>query len=503
MKYYSSILSRRRLGLCFAAALLLPTLGLILQLNDHLLATPTHPLKERTSVDGVPGLHVQKQQVTSVHRTSMLPASSPNCKTYVVALQYEGQQGSGARSLSAFQCMLGSIYKHFHIVEPFVEGTHIHTYVEREYDSDRLNFSTLFDVNHFNTESRIIGYPEMVDFDQFSNSSPDYVIYVYITYTESKDRVVWASNSSQDCLTSDRLQQPYRTMLEDKSGKALKFVKPKSCIVRFVELHIVNWKEDALNASSMQASEVFSFVFGNWKPDEVTLIFNKWYNKLFVPVLGPLHGIDCLHLYLKDETKIQFRPSRRLLADAERYEDTYLGGRNRLAFMLRVERVLKFYLREFDRTNASIGRPRTLEGCFREVLKLRDEIVGEISSKGVFVALDVGKFGTDSFYQIIPAISSLSEKTLKNLYHNRWTVKQWENSFVDGVNGTSNKGYIAALQRTIASRADCLVLMGGGSFQALAALDYVRLHGNSRCIHLVCTMTMSNTEVQKTIENNA
>ena len=54
--------------------------------------------------------------------------------------------------------------------------------------------------------------------------------------------------------------------------------------------------------------------------------------------------------------------------------------------------------------------------------------------------------------------------------------------------GITDLGYVAAIQRTIASRADCLVLVGGGHFLKLALGDYLKFHPNhsSWCIHTVC-----------------
>ena len=52
--------------------------------------------------------------------------------------------------------------------------------------------------------------------------------------------------------------------------------------------------------------------------------------------------------------------------------------------------------------------------------------------------------------------------------------------------GIKDHGYVAALQRTIASRANCLVLVGGGNFLKLALGDYLNFHPNpsSWCIHM-------------------
>ena len=64
----------------------------------------------------------------------------------------------------------------------------------------------------------------------------------------------------------------------------------------------------------------------------------------------------------------------------------------------------------------------------------------------------------------------------------------WEETFVTAADGVTTPGYIAALQRTLASQANCLVLMGGGHFQDLALQEYKRLHPVKKkaCVHYVC-----------------
>ena len=63
-------------------------------------------------------------------------------------------------------------------------------------------------------------------------------------------------------------------------------------------------------------------------------------------------------------------------------------------------------------------------------------------------------------------------------------------TFTNATKRIENSGYIAALQRTLASQAECLVLAGGGNFQELAMRDYMRNHPNKRnwCIHAVCAI---------------
>ena len=222
------------------------------------------------------------------------------------------------------------------------------------------------------------------------------------------------------------------------------------------------------------------FIFGSWSPSDVALEFTKWAGPHHIPIS---ENHSCYHEYSsKDSTENLFKPSYRLLADVKQYEDMLFGGKNcKLAIMVRAEKVVRFYLEERPPNG-----PKSLEECFDKVLTLSR--VKE--SVKPLVTLDIGRFGSKSLNgRRINSdhVVNTTIKTLETLYHNEWTFEEWENSFAKATGGITNEGYIAALQRNLASRADCLVLVGGGNFQALAVESYVNYHkASERRIYSVC-----------------
>ena len=81
------------------------------------------------------------------------------------------------------------------------------------------------------------------------------------------------------------------------------------------------------------------------------------------------------------------------------------------------------------------------------------------------------------------------ESRISSLFESGWNFKNWEESFTKATGGIEDKSYIAALQRTLATRAECLIMIGGGSFQDLTMKDYNRKHPRKKdqCIHSVHT----------------
>ena len=72
----------------------------------------------------------------------------------------------------------------------------------------------------------------------------------------------------------------------------------------------------------------------------------------------------------------------------------------------------------------------------------------------------------------VDGLTEKSKQLLNSLFNNELSFSEWEESFTRATGGVGNSGYIqAALQRTLASRAKCLILIGGGTFQDLALKD--------------------------------
>ena len=52
----------------------------------------------------------------------------------------------------------------------------------------------------------------------------------------------------------------------------------------------------------------------------------------------------------------------------------------------------------------------------------------------------------------------------KSLYNKQmWTFQEWEGIF-SNISSSDNPAYVGNLQQTIAAKAKCLILIGGGSF---------------------------------------
>ena len=111
-----------------------------------------------------------------------------------------------------------------------------------------------------------------------------------------------------------------------------------------------------------------------------------------------------------------------------------------------------------------------------------------------FVTTDIVKFSSNSWRRIPSELNYSTTEAEYVFTRTRTAVERlvneqftnWENTFIS--TGKVLPMYIAALQRTIASRIDCLLLFGGGNFQEVSLSAYLHNHSNkvTRSVHIVC-----------------
>ena len=406
---------------------------------------------------GVANLSVNKSRKKGNHMKTkeddeqMIQAESQ--VIYLMVLRYGGQQGSGVSGITSIQCWAGNIGLPIRIVEPVISTTEI-VFSLRAESTEFMEFSEYFDLEYFNNASRAAGYAEVVPRKTFLEANSKNVVIIIITRKDrTNDPIInWARNSTHPCYNGSHY---------------LEFKEAGYCIVEATSINLTSLTSTA------------RILLDKWSHLRVTLVVVRW--------MAPYTTVpECEQKYRA--TKFQLRPSKRLLNDASRYIEKYIGnaGTTYTAIMLRLEHTA--ILAE--------KRPHqySIQGCLRQVDATFKKIGKGPWSKIPMIAADIGNYGSNSFKWAVRYKARLKEginltqSTILKLLNNRLTLQQWEESFVWAAGGVTNGAYIAALQRTIASQAKCLVLMGGGSFQDLALQDYVRLHSvkMQRCIHFVC-----------------
>ena len=391
---------------------------------------------------------------------------------YVVPVSYSGQKGAGIQAFISLQCWVSSFSLPIHLLEPVMLNTMFYSILPSSQNTSDSVISLIF-TTLIEYISESLGYPIVVTRKDFFSATQREAILMMKTHNGTPASVIWAADSGPDGK-----RNCYQFVHEAR--EIMRLTKEVGfCLVRIIQAPYYDVKH-----WSLSDKEFRNFMFGDILPEHTTLILSHWSTQWY-SVNDLLENPTKCRGVGKKSNKEQFLPSPRLISDAQYYEAHFLNTSNNVALMLCVERMIEF-VREHNHP-ASIGA----DECLDEAIRVTRS---EQGSGYPMTTLDLGMFGSSSLPQFLgkdmEPLTRKSKMLLTDLYDNKLTFDECEMSFTKATGGVENSGYIAALQRTLASRAKCLVLVGGGSFHDLALKDYLKNHPNKedQCIHLVCTV---------------
>ena len=372
------------------------------------------------------------------------------------------------------------------IVEPFIQNS---TLGGLKGGHDAIRFKDMFNLETFNNISLSEGVPRIIPYPTYLQHAPRKAVFVNIQRIRRKrterplplplPEVVWSAPAgSEECYHPDVSSSIIPPTYADNHHY---------CYVRIVRAY-----HQILNKNIITKDQFYSTVLGGRELVGMTLVLSLWRT--------PWQVKRCPEVTV-EPPKIQQSPH--LVEAVERYREQFiLSDGQYIAIMLRSEHA---YL--MTQTQIRLHRPtrNTLQQCLNDTLAKAHSLMTDMNISSVFVTADAGMYGTSSWKESVhkahrhelPGIIAQVQETVEKLYGGRWSFHDWEQSFSEATGGVKDRGYVAALQRGLASNAACLVLLGGGSFQRLALTSYLhhtKTHGQPQCVHLVCMDRMYNEQ---------
>ena len=420
--------------------------------------------------------------------TQTATQGAPLCRRggYVLVLRYSGQQGAGVKALSSLQQWIRDLRLPVRIVEPYVQDSVIGIHRKEDVTlpgGDGVRFGEMFDLDHFNSVSRSEGLPEMLPWSSYLSNYLGQAVMVDMAAIErdlSFSRPVVTARAGTGCCDVTIVTTP------DATSVSL-------CQVRRATAY---WKY--ANTHALSSEELYDVILRGLDPSNVTIIFSLWRGPWQVE-----HNDSSPHLAqdtnnaLSSRTEGKFRDSQKLKNDAKIYQRKFLSGTEGryVSVMIRSEHsVLQFQAQRSQNISAE------LDECLEKLLKEAEAAEREVGG-GILVTSDVGFYGSGTWMDTVSTpekgdvgdIERRVKRGVERLYEKRegWSFERWEQSFAEASGGVRERGYVAALQRVLATdeKAGCLVLMGGGLYQELSLEQYLhhtRNHTHSRCVHMVC-----------------
>ena len=417
-------------------------------------------------------------------------------KLYTIVLFFTGQQASGVQALINLQCRAHSLKLPMVILEPIICHNKLKAMPSLELnesdvdmmdqlplvnDSMVMQFSDLFDLELFNNMSSNMGYPVLAERDFFFDTAPRKIVFVVLYEAEKEEQPeiirLWPEHNS----LVDHCFDPLSSQLSfNPKYQIYQLIQKGFCVIKVILYRIVRGEELIFSESQLRR-----YILGISKHSigDFTLVFNIWMPKFVMP---GYKGRECIHLGYRS-SKEQVQPSRELLASAKYYEDTFLKSNgNHVTLMIRLEHVYLFLHRPLSQYG-----DWSVQKCLNSAVE-KVKVYQSRKPRGKpFVTLDIGKYGSETLDSaVVENIDNdveLIDNLLSSIYNGKWNISAWEESFIQASGGIVDRSYIAALQRTLASKADCLVLVGGGKFQELTLRKYMSSHETADwCIDMYC-----------------
>ena len=424
---------------------------------------------------------------------------------YTLAVDFYEQQAGGVANLQNLQCWAGLI--NVTVVEPFVieSRPQFPVFMNR---SGQLRFSDLFDLQYWQEKNSKMNYSNLVPWEDFIEHAPRDVILVQIREDISPNWD-WDLEEKVAKDPSKYPQPPERYISgcrEDGWEKESTYAFLRAKHFKVIREVCFNFEYN----DKLTLQQFNSHIFGEYLAGETTVIFNRWRGtdptyRIKIkdipccPRGSLIHCDTILHTYI--------RPSHQLSHKAEQYHKKYLNSGKFIAVNVRMGKLMTIRARSTPDKIIEI-----MQYCLQQTLKYHDAMSKDTGINTTFLAIDIGKYGcqelqADRITEIwrvglhVQNLNRSNEKIYENvqsgfvnffrwLYGDSLSLTQWEKTLED-TSHTTDSGYIALLQQTIATLADCNIFVGGGKFQRHGLWLYKKNHpGEKECLKIIRNCTV-------------
>ena len=384
---------------------------------------------------------------------------------YFWSMHYTEQLTGATANFLSLQCFVGHHLKNVVTVEPFLItiGTILGTTLSISHekfkpeDANKVKLTDIFDRESWEAYTKSRKYAPFVSWYSFLENHPKQIIFVHHTWTTKECDPEIMNNSTKEFIIDNKFE-----------------------VVRRVCL-------DFRKLGTITAEQFVKAIYGDYSPDSVVVLFN-FYG-------GIVSGVQNYRLAVKGTTcnrgnDIRLTHHSKLISnDVEDYVTRYMHkAKNYIGVMIRFEYL---GINHNLASKSADSQRKTLMECYKSVSSKVESLKREKNVNDTLLAMDFSRHGSCAFWRkknpfiSINVLNETVPQFFKMLYGESFDQDEWEQSY-DSVAHFKVAGYIALLQKALAANSACLVLVGGGSFQASAKTLHNELHPGAGCVVQLC-----------------
>lgn len=406
---------------------------------------------------------VHKSQVNDSHQEDriFLPRNQDGhwLEPMVVSLDYREQTANALASLFDLQCW-ASTMNIGKVVEPSIQGIR-GSVLHFLSNKNRLKFSDLFDLNHWNKMSIRRDYSPLVSTEHFLKHAIRDVVFVQIVYRLHPVR----------CLPESAIKKEDWHKL---------FMANGFHIVEIICIDFVHIPKQVLAEESFR-DRIFQHMGHN-----VTVLFNVWEGiRAEDNFRVALKGSKCSdHLYKMANVELSvsqpsepvhihrsssspIAPSQQISELTERTLSEFLSGKRYIAIMMRTE---KMYL-AMDSNK-----------CAKEITSDWKRLKNTHNITKTLFFSDADSHGSTTLIQ--GSQKRTFAQNVRDSLHLELTTDKI-NVFLEKITASRDSVLIAVLTRQIVAHATCVMTIGGGLFQRQALNMFAHNHRDSELCYSV------------------
>jgi len=418
----------------------------------------------------------------SQHTTAIgmkTPKSQPDKESqgYILPYSIFEEQSNGAKNLWQLQIWANMV--NMHVVEPFAINSVFTMMGIAPNFGEALRFGDYFDIEKWNEMVvKTFGSP-LVQWEEFIAKAPRDAILLYMTRSKTTIKpltIVYDDDVDDRCLR--------KGLTIPKSD--LQWINQTFNITKRVCYLFAGNKPHALTISKFK-----SIIFGDLMPNRVSLIIRSW-----MGIRPSRISITPMYAFMPPFSmeNLAFPPSTRVLKAYKSYTSQYIGSKTYVGIVFRSHHVL-FY-NKYGYAHNFTGMSQKLLQCSKQ---LKDELDKIRAQHEIFLAIDLGTFGSKK-YSASDRLVPLRDQIHFDIFNGSLPASQREERLKNASGGITDCGFIAQLEKVIATNANCIILLGRKSGFVSSSLSlYLKQHPVDRCVVSICYQDIYNNDANHTL----